>query len=368
MPFGRRSLFHDRVRVAMSAGALAFAVLLVLLLRGIMDGTVQKSTSYIDHVGADVFVATSGVTNMALAASTLPESSVETLSEQPGVARAGGILRINAIVSTAQDSRPGILIGYDPDRSLGGPWKLSRGRGVEATDETVLDTELAKELHVSLGSEVSIAGGTFRVVGLSTETAAIAGKLAFVHLQRAQEILRLPAVVSFVLLDLAPGVNREAFVSSLAAASSDIEVLTRETLSRNDRKLLARLFVQPINVMSTIGLLVGLAIVGLTMYTTTAERLHDFGVLKAIGAPNQFLLATVASQAIYLGAGGFVLGLAGAWAVGPVIVRLVPDIGVLVTAKAVGQALAAVFTMSLVGAVGPLVRILRVDPLLVFKR
>ena len=56
VPFARRSLVHDRVRLAISVGARAFAVLLVLLLRAIMDGTVRKSTSYIDNVGADVFV------------------------------------------------------------------------------------------------------------------------------------------------------------------------------------------------------------------------------------------------------------------------------------------------------------------------
>jgi hypothetical protein len=80
VPFARRSLVNDRVRLAISVGALAFAVLLVLLLRAIMDGTVRKSTSYIDNVGADVFVAMPGVTNMTLAVSTLPEEAVGQLA------------------------------------------------------------------------------------------------------------------------------------------------------------------------------------------------------------------------------------------------------------------------------------------------
>jgi putative ABC transport system permease protein len=352
----------------MSLGALAFAVLLVLLLRAIMDGTVAKSTSYIDHVGADVFVATRGVTNMSLAASNLPDEAVAALAAQPGVAQAGGIVRMNAIVGANSRTRPGILIGYDPARELGGPWRLNAGRGVEGAADVVLDSVLADELGAKLGTHVSIAGGDFQVVGLSSGTAAIAGKVAFIQKERAQELLHLQGVASFVLLRLEPGVNVAGFVTSLAAAQPDLEVMTRQSLSDNDRQLLARLFVQPINVMSTVGLLVGLAIVGLTMYTTTAERLHDFGVLKAIGAPSTFLFRTVLTQALFLGCAGFVLGVAGVAAAGPLIVRAVPDIGVQVNAGAAAQALAAVLGMSLAGAVGPVVRILGVDPLVVFKR
>lgn len=368
VPLARRSLLHDSVRLAMSLGALAFAVLLVLLLRAIMDGTVAKSTAYIDHVGADVFVATHGVTNMSLAASTLPEETVTALATQPGVAEAGGIIRLNAIVGANSRTRPGILIAYDPERQLGGPWRLASGRGVEDPGDVVLDTVLAGELHAGLGTQVAIAGGEFQVVGLSTGTAAIAGKVAFIQRDRAKELLNLPAVVSFVLLRLEPGTNAETFTSALGAAQPGMEVMTRRSLSDNDRELLAGLFVQPINVMSTVGLLVGLAIVGLTMYTTTAERLHDFGVLKAIGAPNSFLFRTVLTQAVFLGCAGFVLGIAGVLAAGPLIIRAVPDIGVQVNTTAAAQALAAVLGMSLAGAVGPVVRILGVDPLVVFKR
>jgi hypothetical protein len=68
VPFATRALLYDRLRVAISIGAIGFAILLVLLLRGVMDGTVEKSTTYIDNVGADVVVAREGVANMALSA------------------------------------------------------------------------------------------------------------------------------------------------------------------------------------------------------------------------------------------------------------------------------------------------------------
>ncbi len=78
---------------------MAFAVVLVLLLRGIMDGTVEKSTTYVDNVGADVFVAREGVKNMALSVSAIPAELVPELAALPGVTRASGIVRVHVTVS-----------------------------------------------------------------------------------------------------------------------------------------------------------------------------------------------------------------------------------------------------------------------------
>lgn len=363
-----RSLLNDPVRLVISLGGLAFAVLLVLLLRGIMDGTVEKSTAYVDRAGADVFVARGGVANMALASSSIPDTTVGTLGDVPGVDLASGIVRINVMASANGVPQPAVLIGYDPAVGLGGPWKLAEGRGVEAADDTVLDRLVASQLGVKVGSRVEIAGQSFTVVGLSSETAAIAGKLAFIRLDTAQGIIRAPGFVSFVLLKLHEGTNAQSFAENLQAAQPSLHILTRPELSANDRHVLGDLFVQPINVMSTVGFLVGLAIVGLTMYTTTAERLRDFGVLKAIGASNSYLLRTVVVQALLLGIAGFTLGLAAVRLSGPVIVHFVPDIGVKVEFVPAVQSLLAVLAMSLVGAMLPVARIVRVDPLVVFRR
>ncbi len=47
-----RTLLYDRVRFLIAVGGVAFAILLMLVLRGILDGTVAKSTAYVDHAGA----------------------------------------------------------------------------------------------------------------------------------------------------------------------------------------------------------------------------------------------------------------------------------------------------------------------------
>jgi len=368
VPLARRSLLRDRVRLAISVGAFGFAVLLVLLLRGIMDGTVAKSTTYIDRVGADVFVSGPGVRNMALAASALPASVVEELAGAPGVERSSGILRMEVMASGPEAQMPAVLLGYVPGASPGGPWKLREGRVLSGSGEAVADSVLADEIGAKMGSTVEVGGLRLRVVGISSGTAALAGKLLFISLADAQEVLRMPGVVGFVLLQLADGVDANSIARELGAAHPELTVQTRSELSRNDREVLSGLFVTPITMMSRVGLLVGLAIVGLTMYTTTSERLRDFGVLKAMGAPSRYLFQTVIAQAIALGLAGFVFGVVAAVLAGPIIEGIAPEIASEVRLMPAVLTLGEVLGMSLAGAIIPVARIIGVDPQIVFRR
>ncbi|PWB45386.1 MAG: hypothetical protein C3F10_06140 [Dehalococcoidia bacterium] len=363
-----RTLLYDRLRLAISVGGMAFAVVLVLLLRGIMDGTVEKSTTYIDNVGADVFVAREGVKNMALSVSAVPEELVSELAALPGVTQASGVVRVTVTVSEGDRRQPGDLVGYEPGSGLGGPWKVTAGQPPASAGEAALDSVLASRLHVGVGDRVAIGGRDFVITGLTGDTTSIAGKLVFITLADAQILLQSPNVVSFVLLKIANPADAPSVAESILAEFDDTQALTRAEISGNDRDMLGELFLAPINVMSTIGFMVGLAVIALTMYTVTSERLRDFGVLKAIGAPQGFLLRTVMSQATVLGVAGFTVGLVAAILVGPVVVRFVPDIGVKVNWEPSVVTLAAVVGMSLLGAVVPVMRIIRVDPLLVFRR
>jgi len=231
----------------------------------------------------------------------------------------------------------------------------------------VIDETLGDVLGLDLGDRLSIAGGEFVIVGTSGETANIAGKHVFVTRRVTQVGLGLKGLVNFVLVRVAAGESPDAVAERLNEEVPGITATTAEDISDNDQDLLGSLFLAPITVASTVGLLVGLAIIGLTMYTTTAERIRDFGVLKAMGAPDTFLLRTVITQAAVFGFLGFLLGLGLAYMAGPLVVRLVPDIGVEIVARTALITLGEVVVMSLLGAVIPVIRILRVDPLMVFR-
>ena len=80
-----RNLFQSKVRLAMSVGGVALALMLVLALDAILTGSEKRLTSYIDNSEADVWVAQSGVRNLHMVSSWIPASVTDEVEDVPGV-------------------------------------------------------------------------------------------------------------------------------------------------------------------------------------------------------------------------------------------------------------------------------------------
>jgi putative ABC transport system permease protein len=365
--FALRSLLFDRVRLAISVGGVAFAILLILILRGILDGTVADATVYVDHAGADLFIAQGGVQHMAMFASIVPASAEATARSTDGVATAVGVTRVPSVIRLGRNELFVNVIGFDPAVSMGGPWSMAHGTTQLDAEGAIIDEDLARAHGLSLGSTVQISGQPFRVEGVSRGTNALGGRIAFIRRDAAAKLLGFSNIINFVLVKVTPGAPVSDVAGRLRQALPAQSVTERAQLAANDRSLLTSLFVTPINVMAFVGLLVGLMVVGLTTYSAAAERTHDFGVLKAIGARNRYLYGIILQQALLIGLSGFGLGLSFAWIAVPTIGYLVPSLGLQFQQAFVLRTLFIALGMSIVAALIPVIRIAGVDPKQVFK-
>lgn len=68
------NLFQNKIRMLISVGGVALALLLILSLDAIFSGVEKRVTAYIDHSGADIWVSQEEVFNMHMASSSLPDS------------------------------------------------------------------------------------------------------------------------------------------------------------------------------------------------------------------------------------------------------------------------------------------------------
>ena len=75
VPVGRRFLFAEPRRAALTVLGVAASLLLVLLLGGIFAGAIERVTFYIRTSPASVFVSQEGVKTMHMSASALPAAS-----------------------------------------------------------------------------------------------------------------------------------------------------------------------------------------------------------------------------------------------------------------------------------------------------
>jgi putative ABC transport system permease protein len=122
-----------------------------------------------------------------------------------------------------------------------------------------------------------------------------------------------------------------------------------------------------IRAMNLIAYVVGMLVIGLTIYIATLERAREYGVLKAVGAKGGQLIRLVFAQAIISAGLGILLGILAALGLAQLISRLFPEVLVIIEAEFVWQQLPLLALITTLGALLPIGRILSLDPLVVFR-
>ena len=107
-----------------------------------------------------------------------------------------------------------------------------------------------------------------------------------------------------------PLTDQDQIIRRLAKANSDLAVSRAQEFRLSTIMALIAQGVGMIFVIVFVGVLVGMLIITLTMYTATMERLRDFAILKALGATRWKIWGIVLEQAITGTAVSFGLGLA----------------------------------------------------------
>lgn len=195
-----RNTFQGRVRLLMSTGGLALALLLVPTLDAIFTGAESQVSAYIDRSGADVWVAQAGVRNMHMASSTLPASLFDKVRAVPGVASVTPILYLTSTVDSERDTHIAYVIGLPPNPAAGAPWHVVAGPGVPGPGEAVIDRTVADSSGMRLGSQVTIFDNRFRVSGLTEGTLTIVNSIAFISIADFMGIRRSADTVSYLLV------------------------------------------------------------------------------------------------------------------------------------------------------------------------
>ena len=126
-------------------------------------------------------------------------------------------------------------------------------------------------------------------------------------------------------------------------------------------------FLPIIAVFIGLAFVVGLAVIALTIYTSTVERTRDYGVLKAVGASPWQLFAVVVRQSLIVALAGYVLGSALGLVSGKLIQDAVPQFGLVFHWQDFLLVLAAVLVMSAVATLVPVRRVASIDPAMVFR-
>ena len=367
-----RNLSHDRARFVVTLVGVLFAVLLMGVELGLLLGFARTTSGMVDHTQADLWVTPAGTTNVDIAGRLDERRRFEALAV-PGVAAVDALMLQFAFWRKPDGGTESVsMIGFNLASGQGRPWNLVQGRieDLQQDDAVIIDTLYAEKLGiVALGQTVEINNQRARVVGFTRGIRTFTqSPYVFTTHRNAQKFTFLrPDQTTYLLVRLNPGADVDAVRDALQARLGRVDVWRSADFARAAQRywLVTTGAGSALLLAALLGLVVGIVIVGQTLYATTVDRLPEYATLRAMGAPNRYLYAVILKQAVI----SATLGFAG----GMLLVGLVvlagegSTVAVAMPAGLVGVlALLTVF-MCMLGALISIRRITRIDPTSVFQ-
>jgi putative ABC transport system permease protein len=360
-----RNLMQEKTRLFISVGGVAFSVLLMITLQGLSLGFSNVLGQYFTTVPTDFWVARANSGNI-MDPSFVPLSVGPQLKSIDGVASAQPFNMQSLTTSINGKDSQVYLIASDPTNNIGVPTKVSGGKAVPAQGEIVIDRVIAKSNKVKLGDTLTFNGRRLKVVGFSEGTYLLAGSFAFINKQDAANIYALPETTNYWLVHLKQGANA-ASVESTINRIPGITAHTKDHFVKINVDVVRSIITPVFGALVVLGALIGTAVIGLTIFTSTIEKSKEYGILKAIGLKNLQLYVIVLEQSLIAAVIGFVLGTVLAYAFSPLITSAVPQFITQLRLFDVAWIFVLTMFMAIVASYIPMRRLNKIDPAEVFR-
>ncbi|MEM8641778.1 MAG: FtsX-like permease family protein [Cyanobacteria bacterium P01_G01_bin.54] len=406
----RRNLFEDLPRFLVAQAGIMFAVSLVTIQTGILAGFTRSTSRLIDQSSADLWLASDEVIHLER---TLP-LTFETLQQVEaiaGVAKAEPLMRGSARWQVEGGDLTIVRVfGFDPAGELFQPGNLVAGEqaALKAPHTILVDESKLRSLNVSgVGDRIRLANQPTQIVGITSNTQSLASSiyifasLANTNLYanagvssslnctldegsvdctansqtelinpdpQAVEPLNLASPLAFVLIKAEANVDLDNLAARLNEQIPGTVTFTTAAFSAEVRRYWQNStgvgFI--LGLGATVGVVVGMVIVGQILYASVSDHIKEFGTLKAMGASDRFLYSIILEQSVWMAILGYIPGMLICWGVAHwalttqgILILITPWTAIGVFGVAVGMCMgSAVFAIQ---------KVMRVDPAIVFK-
>ncbi len=318
-----RYLWGRKLRTVLTMLAVVLGVALIFGLNGMLPSMIKAFEQSTLAAAGKVDLTVSGNTGNTFSLDVwrriqrVPGVSVAT----PSLARAVALPRTGVVTGSGQVDIVTVN-GIEPlTAGKVREYPVVSGRFLTPADSgAVLGTDLAAKLGVKVGDTLvlpsAVGTGRFPVVGLLDLPAVPGVEEIFVTLRAAQSLFgQAPDAVNTVDAKFDPGADRATVEAAVTRAlGPDYRIGGIEGASQ----LLASIQVGQvaINMFGVMALAMGAFIILNTFRTGVAERRHDVGMLRAIGATRGTVIGTFIVESLFQGVIGTAIGLFGGWLIG----------------------------------------------------
>ncbi len=142
---------------------------------------------------------------------------------------------------------------------------------------------------------------------------------------------------------------------------------TRAQFASSERHTVGDMSTSLIAGLTLVGFVIGVAVAGLSLYTSTAVRLREYAVLRAIGLKTRALYLIVLRQALAVVGLGLIVGLVLLGVVGLLVSALAPQVTILLTAGDLLRAVLITLVIGVLASLFPARRLANVEPAAVYR-
>jgi putative ABC transport system permease protein len=314
-------LAHQKTRLAVAMGGIAFANVLIFMQLGFQSLFSEGATVLPENLAGDLFLINPDTEYIG-------SSSIEAIR----LYQAAGIegvadslpLYINAgtwAYSSENKSYQARIFAFNPRKTVFKIAELNRQKDRLGLPNNVLFDRRAKstfgpiaqlvaeksEAKAILNNNRVIAVGLFNLGNsfFLGEGNIVMSEVTYGKIFGDNTLLQ----VNLGIINLKPNANIEAVKAGIKANVPGVEVLTHQELLTKELKFQDTTATAPIFGFGTVmGFIVGIVIVYQVLYADVSDHLSEYATLKAMGYSNTKLLLVIFQEALILGVLGFVPG------------------------------------------------------------
>lgn len=304
----KANLLARKTRSFITIFGISIAVALMLVLVGMVNGTVRDLANRILNIGADIMVGSSDI-GMFYPSEVLSDKYAGVLKEIEGVDKVTPVL-IESLPSMNGNRQFNYIYGidYDDYEALGNGFIYLKGGKFENENDIIIDSEMATINDIDIGDTVDIFNTEWKVVGIVKEAL---GARFYAERENLTRVFhpgrRDVATVFFINAKNGTDVHEVAENIRVDFDEEDFSV-------QNVRELFDSFISGAIGLKEFMYAVIGVSaiicfsVILLSMYNAIIERTREIGILKSLGATKGFIIGLILKEAFVINVIGISIG------------------------------------------------------------
>jgi putative ABC transport system permease protein len=371
-----KEVWRGKGRFLLFSLVIALITVLVLFIAGLAEGLAAANKEYLEKVDGQLIVFQEDQ-DLSTIASRLGRNKISRIRGVEGVDAVGpvGLSSAKVVIPGTGEDLDVSLIGYVPGSPGGAPAFEGESLRRERTFETVIDKSVASQTNLGVGDVITLRAiqgeeeelFELQVVGITDGRQNFFAPSIFVPSTIWNRIRPQPTTGSFdqntlyniAVVKLDPGASADAVATRIENEVEGVEVVDPVTAYKSTPGYQAQQ--STLNTQRGFTLLIGILVIGGFFQIQTLQKVPNIGMLKAIGASNMTVAASVLLQIVAVTVVGVAIGAAWTFLLS---LGLPPVVPIRFTMTGI---IAALGSLLLIGPLGGLVSVrsaIRVEPLI----